>query len=393
MNSKTCVLFLFVFTLFQSAIAQQTQATLSKVENYTKGELELKITSFGDKNPITIGKVMADGTIHFNWLEADLSKTNENDYMTRSIENFYGGNFCHDSNAVVTNENAILVETKYIYLFKYDQPVGSIIPSTQKNKEHNKDQLGSTINWIYSDSETNVKANCSEKKEWEDLYSFDQTIAYDLKFKKGWNLVSNTLIEIEEWDTEKEKGSLPKTRIIQSLDQIPTNMHWQLKYWANDEALEIEQQLVKLKPITKQHYESWLPKKLGNLKRTGYEIGKEIERMPTTNNVNLLFEKGAQKIDLTIVDCADSKDAASVYTLMKDMASRDWNDKSETGYSSASKMDDKRVIIEYNEKEVKTMLSYNANRRFLVKAEANNIEPEELWKHLKTLNLETLIKE
>jgi len=56
-------------------------------------------------------------------------------------------------------------------------------------------------------------------------------------------------------------------------------------------------------------------------------------------------------------------------------------------------MDDNRVMIDYNEKEVKTMLSYNANRRFLVKAEANNIEPEELWKHLKTLNLETLIKQ
>lgn len=42
--------------------------------------------------------------------------------------------------------------------------------------------------------------------------------------------MSNTLIAIEEWDTEKEKGSHPKTRSIQSIDEIPTNMHWQLKY-------------------------------------------------------------------------------------------------------------------------------------------------------------------
>lgn len=392
MKSKIYILFLFLLTLAPSCIAQQAQATLPKIDNYTKGELELKITSFGDKNPISIGKIMADGTIHLNWKEADISKINENDYMTRSIENFYGGKFCRNSNPVISNKNTILVETKYIYLFKYGQPVGCIIPSTQKNIEHNNDQLGSTISWVYSDSETNVKANCSEKIAWKDLYSFDQTIAYDLKFKKGFNLVSNTLTAIEEWDIEKEKGSLPKTRSIQSLNQIPANMHWQLKYWANDEALEIEQKLVTLKPITKQQYENWLPKKLGKLKRTDYEIGKILERMPTLNNVNLLFEKGKKKIDLTIVDCVDSKDAANLYTLILDMLSRDWKDKTKTGYNSATEMDGKRVMTEYNENEAKTKLSYNTNERFVIKAEGINMKPEELWKILKSLQIEKLIK-
>ncbi len=392
MKTKIFILFLVSLVHFQTCKAQQTQTSLPKVENYNKGELELKITSFGENNPITIGKIMADGTVHFKWLEADLSKTDENNYMTRSIVNFYGGKFCRNSNPVISNENSILVETKFIYLFKYGQPVGCIIPSTQINQEHNKDRLGSTINWIYSDSETNVNANCSEKKEWEGIYSFDQTTAYDLKFKKGFNLVSNSVTAIEAWDTEKEKGSLPKTRSIQSLDQIPTNMHWQLKYWANDELLEIEQQLIKLKPITKQQYENWLPKKLGKLKRTGYEIGKTIERMPTTNNVNLLFEKGLKTIDLTIVDCADNKDAADVYTLMQSMASKDWKDDTKTGYRGASKMDDKRVMTDYNEKELKTTLNYNANGRFVIKAEGTNIKPEELWEYLKTLNLEALLK-
>ena len=391
MKTKIYILFLFVFTLFQSGNAQQSQTALSKVENYTKGELELKITSFGENNPITVGKVMADGTIHLEWPEIDLSKFNENDYWTKSIERFYGGKFCRNSNAVVSNENSILIEIKYIYLFKYGQPVGCIIPTTQQNKEHNKDQLGSTIDWIYSDSDTSVKAKCSENMAWEDLYDFNQTITYDLKFKKGFNLVSNTLTAIEEWDTEKEKGSLPKNRSIQSVDQIPANIHWKLKYWANDKLLEIEQKLNKLEPITKEQYENWLPKKLGNLKRTGYKIGKTIDRMPTLNNVNLLFEKGSKKIDLTIVDCVDSKAAADAYTIIMDMASRDWKDKTETGYRSGANMDDQRVLTEYNEKEVKTTLNYNANERFVIKAEATNIKPEELWQHLKTLNLETLI--
>ncbi|GGG44415.1 hypothetical protein [Bizionia arctica] len=387
---KTKLIVVITIFIFQFCKAQQSQTALLQVENYNKGELELKITSFGDNNPITIGKVLADGTIYFNWLAADLSNINGNDYMTRSIKNFYGGNFCQDPNVVVTNENTTLVEIKYIYLFKYGQAVGAIIPSTQIDVEHNNDQLGSTINWIYSDSDTNVKAHCTENKAWEDLYDFDQTITYELKLKKGFNLVSNTLTAIEEWDTEEEKGSLPRSRIIQSLDQIPGNLHWQLKYWANDEALEIEQQLVKLKPITKQQYESWLPKKLGKLKRTNYEIGKAIERIPNKNNVNLLFEKDAQTIDLTIIDCAGNKDAVGAYTMIMNMLSRDWKDKTKTGYNSATEMDGKRVMTEYNEKEAKTTLNYNANKRFIIKAEATNMNPEEIWEHLKTLNLKTL---
>lgn len=39
------------------------------------------------------------------------------------------------------------------------------------------------------------------------------------------------------------------------------------------------------------------------------------------------------------------------------------------------------------------MLNYNANDRFLIKAEANNIKPEELWEYLKKLKLENLIRE
>jgi len=390
MKTKRYILLLLAIIGFQFCIAQDTQTNLPKIENYTKGELELKIESFGEENPVKVGKIMADGTIHFNWLEADLSKVSEDNYMTKSIENFYGGKFCRNSGAVISKGNATLVETKLIYVFKYGKLVGCIVPSTQKNHEYNKDQLGSTIYWIYSNSDVSVKANCSEKIAWKDLYSFNQTIAYDIDFKKGFNIVSNTLEEVETWDNGEEKGSLPKTRIIKSVDQIPENIYWQLKYWANDELLEIEYQLLKKAPITKTQYKNWAPKKLGKLKRTSYNIGKTLERIPTLNNIELHFEKGSKIATVTIVDCVKNKKAASVYTLMLDMASRDWKDKTKTGYSSASNIDGTRVMIGYNEIEAKTTLNYNANGRFMVKAEATNMNPESLWDYLKTLNLNLL---
>lgn len=132
---------------------------------------------------------------------------------------------------------------------------------------------------------------------------------------------------------------------------------------------------------------------MGNLNRTNYEVGKELERMPNTNNINLLFENGTKKIDLTIVDCVGNKNAASMFTLMQDMASRDWKDKKETGYQSASTMDNIRVLTDYNKSDSKTLLTYNAKHRFSIIAEASDIEPEELWAYLKDLDLETLVKE
>ena len=395
MNSKIYILFLFFYTLVPSCIAQQTETTLPKVENYTKGELELKITSFGENNPITVGKVMADGTIHLEWPEIDLSNFNEN-YWTTSIERFYGGSFCRNSNAVVTNETAILVETKFIYLFKYGQPVGVIIPSIQKNQEHNEDLLGSTINWIYSDSETSVKANCSENKAWEDLYNFDQTIAYDLKFKKGFNLVSNTLTAIEEWDTEKEKGSLPKTRSVQSVDQIPTNMHWHLKYWANDEELEMEQKLLKLKPISKAQFEKWLPKKAGNFKRTSYELDKALEDSDSkSNNVFVVFENGTQKMEIAVIDGARvpvELKMAKFSFAMDENYKRDDKPASDTTETDATAKGEAHHISKEDKETHSTQIMALFKDRIVLYGSGENMTAEQMWEAIKKLNVEKLIK-
>lgn len=399
MKTKIYILFLLSILCLQSSKAQQTQAILPKIENYTKGELEIKVAPFGLENPIAVGKVTADGVIHFNW-NNDISSIKDPQFYMSSIKNAVGMTFCNDKEIEQNNKEAKSVDAIGLFLYKYGQQVGALYPATQKEIEDNIGinrstslVLGSSVSWFYSDSEVMFKATCTVNNKRENVYDFKETTSYNIQFKKGWNMVLNTLVEKEDWKNNNEKGSLPKTITKTSIAKIPNTINWNLKYWANDEALETEHQLATQEPITKEQYENWLPKKIGKLKRTEYEIGKKLERMPTLNNIQLLFEKGLKKIDLTIVDCADNKDAASMYTLMKDMASRDWKDDKETGYDSASKMDDKRVMTTYNEKEAKTVLSYNANDRFLIKAEATNIKPEELWKHLKTLNLETLIKE
>ena len=402
MKTKIHILYLLSVLCFQPCITQQMQANLTKIENYTKGELEIKVGTFGSKTPISVGKIIEDGTIHFNFPELDLNAMAENEeayfFSMRKMDRIVGLFVCHDKEVAENAENVGAIEVRNFFLYKYGQIVGEIRPGTQKEMLDNDFAIGSTISWFYSDGDGEVKATCITYEDDEnaqdglDRNNIRNKTSYDISFKEGWNIVEHKLIEKKDMTIDGYSFSRRLIEEKTSATKIPNTINWYLNYTANDELLEIEHQLYMQTPITKEQYENWLPKKIGNLKRTNYEIGKTLERMPTLNNIELLFEKGSKKTTVTIVDCANNKEAAGVYTLIQDMTSREWKDKTDTGYRSAKKMDDTPVMIDYNEKEAKTKLSYNANARFIIKAEATNVDPEELWAYLKTLKIEALSK-
>jgi len=402
MKTKLLIAVLFISIIAEAQITK-SETDLPKIENYTKGELEIKVETFGSKTPIPVGKITEDGAIHFNFSKLDLNAMAENEeayfFSMRKMDRIVGLFVCHDKEVAENAENVGAIEVRNFFLYKYGQIVGEMRPGTQKEILDNDFAIGSTISWFYSDGDGKVKATCItyeddvNAQDGLDRNNIRNKTSYDISFKEGWNIVEHKLLETKE--IEDDNGKF-KRRLIEektSVNKMPNTINWYLNYTANDELLEIEHQLYIQTPIAKEEYENWMPKKLGNLKRTAYEIGKTLERMPTLNNIELLFEKGNEKATVTIVDCANNKDAASVYTLMLDMTSRDWKDDTETGYSSASKMDDTRVMTVYNENEVKTTLNYNTNGRFMIKAEATNIKPEELWESLKTLNIENLAKQ
>jgi len=378
-----------------------TKSVVPKIENYTKSELEIKVVPFGYGSEITVGKVLKDGTIHFiKWPDNIDANDYENGFeMQTNIKFTVGMNVCNEKQIIEENniDNAKVIEVRNLWVYKYGQQVGSLFPATQKEMQDNGGSnresglvLGSTFFWIYSEGNSNFKAKCTTDQEWENSYDIKKITTYDIQLKKGWNIVQHTLLEKEDWINDTDKGSLPKTISVKTIASIPSNINWYLKYWANDELLELEHKLFEQTPITKKQYENWLLENLGDLKRTNYEIGKKIERLPTTNNINLLFEKETKKIDITIVDCVGNKDAGNLYTTILDMTSTEWKEETETGYHSVAKLDNIPVLIDYNKDEALTTLTYNTNGRFLIKAEAINIKPEELWNQLKQLEIEKL---
>jgi len=404
-KTKIYILFLLVFTLYQPCKAQQSQTALPKIENYTKGELEIKVAPFGADdadyvNEIKVGHISLDGSIHFKWPEINLEDYKANGFFMHKLDFLLGMYNCNEEKIEDKNEDIKAADTKFLLLYnKYGDFVGSLHPATHKEIEnsHSFLTIGSYFTWFYSNGDGKLNAICTRYNRIKDSNEYDKnsiynTKIYNINFKKGWNLVEHKVLEVKDQKWNDHLRSMRYKEEKLSINKIPNTVNWYLNYTADDELLGIERQLAAQVPITKEQYKNWLPKKLGNLKRTHYELNKEIERMPPSNNITALFEKGTKKIDVAIVDCAGSKDAASAYTLIKEMASGDWKDDKDDGYNSASKMDGISVITEYNEKEVKTTLHYNANGRFLVKATGNNIEPEELWNYLKNLELEKLVR-
>lgn len=238
MKTKICVLFLVIFTQFQFCIAQETQTNAPEIENYTKGELEIKVTPFGFENPIHVGKIAEDGTIHFNW-NNDIASIKDSEFFMSSIKNTVGMTFCNDKEIDQNNEDAKSIHSNDLFLYKEGRQVGALFAGTQKGIEDNKGSnrstsliLGSTISWIYTDSDVIFNGKCSVNFDQENVYDFKEVTRYDLHFEKGWNMILNTLAEKEDWKNGTELGSLPKTMTKISITNIPTTMNWYLNYWA-----------------------------------------------------------------------------------------------------------------------------------------------------------------
>jgi hypothetical protein len=238
MKAKIGLLLLLVLAVFQPCIAQKVQITSPKIENYTKGELELKIAPFGLENPIDVGEITADGTILFNW-DNDISSIKDAAFFMSSIKNTVGMTFCNDKELDQNNEDAKSIRSNDLFLYKGGQQVGALFAANHKGMEDNKGTnrsssliLGSTISWIYADSDVIFNGKCSVNFDQKNVYNFKEVTRYDLHLKKGWNMILNTLVEKEDWKNGTESGSLPKKITKKSITNIPNTMNWHLNYWA-----------------------------------------------------------------------------------------------------------------------------------------------------------------
>jgi len=223
-----------------SCIAQsgQTSNKSPKVENYTYGNLDLKVIPFGLGKEINVGRINEDGTIHLNWPKINLDTIESSTVFMSTTKNaLLGGmSYCDDGQIDKNTQECLVVDTQNIYLFKNDQRVGVLFPASQVEMIDNESAnvyenlvLGSTVSWFYSNGTCNFKANCSENTVWEGKYDFTNERNYNIQLKTGWNMVQFDMLEKEEWEDDVGSGNMERKGSKKTINKIPENINWYIK--------------------------------------------------------------------------------------------------------------------------------------------------------------------
>ena len=242
MKKSMKIQFIIIIALTSLSFPCKTQTSFAinssaRVENYMYGELDIKVVPFGLGKEIIVGKISSNGNILFNWPELDLSSIKNSAVFFQDIKStLLGMSFCEDGQIEENTEDPKVVDTQFLYLYKNKKQVGVLFPATQIEMMDNEPAniyadltLGSSLSWFYSNSTCNFKANCSEKRKWENKYDFTEERSYDIHLKEGWNIVQYTLVEKENWKDENGPGNMEKIVLKKTVDKIPDNIKWHIK--------------------------------------------------------------------------------------------------------------------------------------------------------------------
>ena len=230
------IIILLVGVQLLSCKAQRVPPSLPRIENYAKGELDIVVLPFGMENPIYVGKILADGSISFNW-DTKIDNIKAKEFFMSSVENALSISLCNSKEPAQIKNQPKLATVSGLVLYKNGRLVGSLFPATKDKIRDNGGSnrrtslvLGSFISYYYSDGDIQFKTECTQNLKYGDLYDFLEVTSYNVHFKEGWNMVLNTLSEKEDWNYEESSGSLPKTLSKISITQIPENIEWFAHY-------------------------------------------------------------------------------------------------------------------------------------------------------------------
>ncbi len=397
MKTKIYILFLFVFTLVQSCIAQQSQTALPKVENQPKGELNYThealdlIQMQADGDEVSLGKIQTDGTINFNLPEYDIKALydgiNLEHYIFQSWFSIDSGCKDRDVFAKTPFDDVYSQKTNAIYIKKYGLKVGILEAASDKktvrNHDATQDSLAvlNTYYWFYIDRAINYKDECDKiSPRSNELYAIN---IVDISFEKGWNFIE----ENTTWDLNNDKSDIYsnqlKTTAFSKSSPASEKVKWSLRQVANEGKIQTAKKLYNLTPITKKQFEKWAPNKLGDLSVTTKEYGKPPQGQKNKNNIHLIYTNETQKkeIDLYVIDCAKNPDNMNMINFAYAMENDGKDEK-----------DIKPYITQYSEREKATQLFYKVEDRIIVNASGVNINAEDLWDYIKNLKTEKLIK-
>ncbi len=320
---KIKLIVVLAIILFQSCKTQQLQTKTSspKIENQLEGELDYTKGGFelvqwqhnGDE--ITLGSIDEKGEIHFSLPEYDIKALGKR-HMNSNFESQFNmlkckgkGDFDMLGQPLFKTPYDSIYSQLYgpMYVKKYGVSVAYVsLVSDEKMliKGNSNKIIGNKYYWFYIDRDLDYKDTCiQESNKGADL---EIDVSADMQFKKGWNFVKRSLVEVQNYG-ENNEHTIPKKILFTLSSPKSKDVIWHLVRRMDEEKIQAAKKEYELAtPIIKKQFEKWCPKKVGDFTRTGYEIDKKVGLLDTKNTAFLVFENGNHKMEITILDEAVS---------------------------------------------------------------------------------------
>lgn len=417
MKTKTYILLLFVFTLFQSSKAQVIQTAVSSVENHLNGELDYThetlylVQKQQTGEEIIIGEITKEGTIHLSLPEFDIKALY--DSIPLQPQNFFSmflmNSDCKDRDLFAETPFNDVYAQKFdpIYIKKYDEDVAILFPATDEKMFKNNDYygsnsydgkvltLGSKFYWFYMDREIMFNDACT-KNLIRDNETIQLGIASNLLLKKGWNFIEEKLVETQVYSQGDYTSTLPKKIAFSIGDPNSKKVKWYLIQVIQDDRLEKVKTAYEIEPLTRSQYENALPEKAGNFTRTNFELDKALERSSSTkNNAYAVFEYGNQKMEIAMLDGAKNPEDLEMVNFsfaMDEEYERDDKPVTDaTENEAVTKGEPHHISKEDTALKTAQVMSL-FNDRIVVYAKGENITATQLWEGIKTLNIGSILE-
>lgn len=230
---KARLILIFLIIVLQSCKTQQLQTTttLPKVENQLTGELDYTKEGFelvqwqksGDQ--ISLGRIDKTGKIHFSMPEYDIKALGRN-HMEHEFETQLNMLRCK-KNGEFDRMGRPLFKTPYedvysqcyppLYLRKYGVNIAYIAPASDEEmiaKGNFNKVIGDKYYWMYIDRALDFRDTCI-RETFQDPDLEIERIA-DIQFKKGWNFIKSSLVELQNYGKNNEKIMAKKILYTQS---------------------------------------------------------------------------------------------------------------------------------------------------------------------------------
>lgn len=148
------------------------------------------------------------------------------------------------------------------------------------------------------------------------------------------------------------------------------------------------EELKKITPFDNEKFKSWMPEKLGDMERSSFTF-----QTSSATSGTLEFKNGAgdKSMRITITDGAGEAGAA-IYTFQGFMTglAKGFESEYESKTEQIKQREGSQSLETYYKKDNNSGIKTTVDERFMVDAEGENMNPDELWSLIVKLNVNKL---